>query len=441
MQSRPSLIKATTPRLNRWIPFTPHPKQAAFLLLGSSREVLFGGAAGGGKTAAILMAAAQYADVPGYSAILFRRTFPQLSGKGGLIPLSHEWWGNTAARWSQQRHTWTFPSGAVIAFGHLQYDTTQHNYQGHEFQFIGFDELTHFTEGSYLYLQSRLRRRAGTDVPLRVRATANPGGAGHMWVKARFIDNPDPPRRILLRSYLEDNPSLDQEDYDRTLAGLGAVTHARLRRGDWDIVEEGPLWGPDHFPAYDMHPRELLEEHKRNAVLLSLWDCKGKLHTSRKVRAGESYVSGLMFLDPGDGNLYLLDEEHGAWGLDDTVSAFYRLAARWPSHAHHYAEDKALGPELIKRARAGDKALGRKAIPVMSHNPQGSKEVRYERIQPYVWAKRIWVPNKYHCPWVEECVAEWARAPAAPNDRTDTLVMAVEKRLIEDFDGDGSAWL
>ena len=73
MRSRPELAKLLTPRLNKYIPVTPHPKQAAFLLL-PHLEALFGGAAGGGKSVALLMAALQYADVPGYHAVIIPRT-------------------------------------------------------------------------------------------------------------------------------------------------------------------------------------------------------------------------------------------------------------------------------------------------------------------------------------------------------------------------------
>ena len=79
-----------TPRLTKYIPYDPTPKQRAFLLM-NNKEILYGGAAGGGKSVAQLMAALQYVDIPNYSAILFRRTYADLSLPGALIDMSKQW--------------------------------------------------------------------------------------------------------------------------------------------------------------------------------------------------------------------------------------------------------------------------------------------------------------------------------------------------------------
>jgi hypothetical protein len=85
-----NLRTALTPRTNKYIPHTPTPKQSAFLLL-PGREAFFGGAAGGGKSDALLTAALQYVDVPGYSAILFRRTYADLALPGALMDRAEQW--------------------------------------------------------------------------------------------------------------------------------------------------------------------------------------------------------------------------------------------------------------------------------------------------------------------------------------------------------------
>jgi len=163
-EHRELLTAACTPRSNRYIPHEPTPKQAAFLLM-PQREVIYGGAAGGGKTDALLMAALQYADVPGYSALLLRRTFKQLNLAKSLIPRSHEWLARTDAKWHAADMRWSFPSGAVLDFGHCQHEHDKHNYQGGEYHFIGFDELTGFSLGQFSFLTSRLRRLAGRAPP------------------------------------------------------------------------------------------------------------------------------------------------------------------------------------------------------------------------------------------------------------------------------------
>lgn len=95
------------------------------------------------------------------------------------------------ARYNSSTHCWTFPSGAKIYFGSLNHAQDKYNYQGQAYDFIGFDELTHFTWEEYSYLLSR-NRPNGPDTRVYTRATANPGGIGHGWVKARFV-SPAPP--------------------------------------------------------------------------------------------------------------------------------------------------------------------------------------------------------------------------------------------------------
>ena len=175
----------------RYSPHFPTERQREFLRL-EDKEVLYGGAAGGGKTDALLMAALQYADRPGYKAILFRRTFQDLKLPEALIPRSKEWLTGQA-RWNENDHQWTFEregvpasQAAVLVFGYLATENDKYRYQGAAFDFIGFDELTQFTESQYRYLFSRLRRAADSDIPPRMRAASNPGGVGHDWVRDRF---------------------------------------------------------------------------------------------------------------------------------------------------------------------------------------------------------------------------------------------------------------
>lgn len=222
----------------RWCPHSPHPKQAQFLAL-PDLEALYGGAAGGGKSDALLMAALQYADVPGYAALLLRRTYADLALPGAIMARSHEWLAGTEAHWDGQNHRWTFPSGATLSFGYLDTERDKFRYQGAELQFIGFDELTQFPKSWYVYLLSRLRRLKGAAVPLRARGATNPGGIGHRWVKERFVDEATA-LGPFVPALLDDNPSLDQEEYEQALARLDPTTRAQLRHGVW-VQDSGGL--------------------------------------------------------------------------------------------------------------------------------------------------------------------------------------------------------
>lgn len=236
----PAFQAATTPKMTPFIPHKPTAKQQAFLLL-NCLEALWGGAAGGGKTDALLMAALQWVDVPGYNALLLRRTFADLALPGAIMDRSHDWLRGTAAEWNDREKTWTFPSGARLTFGYLQGDHDKYRYQGTELSFCGFDELTQFQEEQYTYLFSRLRRPEGSDVPLRMRSASNPGGVGHGWVYERFmpdltaeaIEHRRKTGRIFIPARLEDNPYIDQAAYRRGLAELDDITRRQLEEGLW----------------------------------------------------------------------------------------------------------------------------------------------------------------------------------------------------------------
>ena len=200
----------------------------------------------------MLHSAAEYVDVPGYSALLLRRTFKELSKSGALMDRSHKWWDNTDAHWDSETHSWDFPSGATVEFGYLERDSDLPQYQSAEYQFIGFDELTQFPEEVYLFMFSRIRRLEDSNVPLRMRTATNPGGIGHSWVKKRFNLPFGPehnPERAFIFSRVEDNPHLDLETYEKSFDQLGAVTYAQLRQGDWDAQVRGGRFDANWFHA------------------------------------------------------------------------------------------------------------------------------------------------------------------------------------------------
>jgi hypothetical protein len=218
-----------------------HPRQCAFLLL-DELEAFYGGAAGGGKSAALLAAALEYVDVPGYAALLLRRTFPQLTQPDMLIPLAEEWLSDTDARSRDSGKHWTFPSGAVLQFGHVKDEQAKYNYQGGGYHFIGFDELPQFTESQYRYISfSRARRRkaiADLGIPLRIRGTGNPGGIGHAWVKQRLVESANrEPGAVFIPAKVWDNPGLDVDEYASTLSHLDPVLVQQLLHGDWGAFE------------------------------------------------------------------------------------------------------------------------------------------------------------------------------------------------------------
>jgi hypothetical protein len=130
---------------------------------------------------------------------------------------------------------------------------------GCSYQHVGFEELTRFEEIDYLSIRRILRTSVGAlppapngtrlqDVPVRIRATSNPGGRGHEWVKRRFVDPATRPDGVVyLPSLLTDNPYLDQAVYSATLEGLAIALRARLLEGNWDMPDDGELFRQSWF--------------------------------------------------------------------------------------------------------------------------------------------------------------------------------------------------
>ncbi len=237
--------------------WTPQPKQLMFQQR-PEYEALYGGAAGGGKSDALLTEALRQVHIPHYRGIILRKTYPQLSE---LIDRSRDIYKAAfpKARYYATEHFWQFPSGAKIYFGSMQHTKDRVNYQGKRYDFVAFDELTHFTWEEYSYMFSR-NRPSGAGTRVYIRATTNPGGVGHGWVKDRFITAAPPMtpitetvsvidpngntikmerKRIFVPSTVFDNSELikNNPDYLANLAMLPEAERNALLYGSWDSFD------------------------------------------------------------------------------------------------------------------------------------------------------------------------------------------------------------
>lgn len=289
------------PKPSPYCPESPSITQKVFLRT-NALEALFGGAAGGGKSSALLMSAMQFIDIPNYSAILFRRTYADLSLPGALMDRFKDWIGGIEEiHWNANSYVATFPSGARISFGYLNNTNDYLRYKGSEFQFIGMDEVTEIRENDYRYLFSRLRRPASgalSQVPLRMRAASNPAPN---WVRQRFIVEGKETGRIFVPSLLTDNPGIDADSYRQALQALDPVERNRLEKGDWWSTTLGTLFDRNDFVIIDQHEIPIVTSAAR---AVRFWDLAATEPHSGNLDPDWT-VGTLMLFDQGVG--YVLD--------------------------------------------------------------------------------------------------------------------------------------
>lgn len=245
------------------ISFDLHPKQSlAFTSIAT--EILYGGAAGSAKSHLFrVVAIAWCVAIPGLQVYLFRRIREDLiknhmEGPTGFRAMLAEWLGSECSIVDDEIR---FFNGSRIYLCHCKDEKDRFKYQGSEIHVLIIDELTHFTEVIYRFLRSRLRMPKTMEIPDKYKGLfpraisgSNPGGIGHQWVKATWIDPKPameiwetPPkeggfRRQFIPASLLDNPSLDQDQYAANLSGLGNEELVKaMLEGDWDVVAGAAL--------------------------------------------------------------------------------------------------------------------------------------------------------------------------------------------------------
>lgn len=234
------------------VDYVPTKRQALFHA-SQADEVLYGGAAGGGKSKASVMDAfIRCMKYPGTRAYMFRRSFREL--RDTLITEAQASIPKELGRYVESRKEFVLVNGSVIKFCHCQEDKDRFSYAGAEIHWLYIDELTHFSQVVYDFLKTRLRANLALGIKPVVRCTSNPGGIGHSWVKARFVDAGEPGTIITERLYSEelkeyqvktrqyiparatDNPHISI-DYIFELEQKPANLRDALLLGKWDAFE------------------------------------------------------------------------------------------------------------------------------------------------------------------------------------------------------------
>lgn len=250
----------------REVIFKPNDGPQTAFLSANEQEVLYGGAAGGGKSYAMLADPVRYLNNEYAKMLLVRKSTEELRE---LVSVSKVLYPKAipGIKFLERDKTWVAPSGATLWMSYLDADDDVTRYQGQAYNWIGFDELTQWaTPFAWNYMRSRLRTTKASGLKLYQRATTNPGGAGHGWVKKAFIDPAKPGKpfwaidpetgetltwpanharageplfqRRFIPATLYDNPYLAEDGmYEANLMSLPEHQRKQLLEGNWDVAE------------------------------------------------------------------------------------------------------------------------------------------------------------------------------------------------------------
>lgn len=340
-QLRPAPVQALTSLLPQVGKPQPGPQQ---LFDQTDADIaILGGAAGGGKTWALLREPVRHAHNAKFGAVIFRRTYPQITNEGGMWDESELMYGHLGAVPRESSVQWEFPSGASVKFAHMQHEKDKESWKGAQIPLIGFDQLEDFTESQFFYMLSRNRSTSG--VRPYIRATCNPDADSWLadflawWIdpetgypiaeragKVRWFvrvegviiwgDSPEellrehpgqkPKSVTFIPAKLEDNQVLEEIDpgYRANLMALPFVERERLLGGNWKIRPmAGLVFNRAHFEIVDAVPADL--------VVVRYWDKAG---TDESENPGAAFSAGVkMGYSRSTKMYYVLDVIRGQW--------------------------------------------------------------------------------------------------------------------------------
>jgi predicted phage terminase large subunit-like protein len=424
--------------------------QRAFLSTRADIAV-FGGAAGGGKSVALLLDACRYAvftPKAGYNAVIFRRTSPQITQAGGLWDESGKFYSYLGGSPKQTRLEWVWPHHETkIRFAHMQYDSDRFNWQGSQIAFLGFDELTHFSEEQFFYMLSRNRSMCG--IKPRVRATTNPDADS--WVK-RFLGpwvdetwpeedraesgelryfvrdggqitwlprgqrHTDAKSVTFIHSSIYDNKIFlkSNPEYLLNLKALPLVERQRLLYGDWTIRPSGNKFKRHWFEIIDAAPADMER-------VVRAWDKAG---TEPKPGKDPDYTVGCK-VGRKNGFYYVLDVVRDRMTPGKVDELVVQTAALDGRHVAIYEEQEpgSSGVAQIERSRrllAGYEYHGIKST--------GSKEIRANPVSSQAEGGNIKLVRGH---WNEPFLNELTAFPmvGVHDDMVDSLSLAMEQLM------------
>lgn len=377
MKTVPATVKAPDIDVKKAqdVIFEPNPGPQTDFLAATEQEVLYGGAAGGGKSFAMIADPVRYFNNPDATMLLVRKSTEELRE---LISVSKNLYPRAVPgiKFSERDKTWRSPNGASLWMSYLDNEDDLSRYQGQAYNWIGFDELTQWRSPlPWDFMRSRLRVASGTGLTVQQRATTNPGGPGHAWVKKAFVDPApantsfwaiDPEtgdeliwpskstfavdndlvgkpmlRRRFVPATLHDNPYLAEDGmYEANLLSLTPHLRRQLLEGDWDIAEGAA------FPEFN-----------RKVHVVEPYDIPDNWTKFRACDYGYSSFTGVVWfaVDPADDKLVVYRELYVSRVLAEDLADII-LEAESGERMRHGVLDSSLwhkrgdtGPSIAER--------------------------------------------------------------------------------------------
>lgn len=439
----------------------PQPGPQAAFFRSSADIVLYGGAAGGGKSWALLANALLYSNIERFSATIFRRTLAEIKATGGLIDQAKSLFFPYGAKFTQNPLRFTFPSGAVVEFRHLDGPDSQKSIQGAEICYIGIDEAGQTSEADFWYAVGRNRSTCGAKAHIRLSCNPDPDCFLRKLVDWWIEKDPDSPnyglaipeRSGIVRYFTKDPTSKDlvwfseaeydagcetygkhmlksftfipaktcdnpillklNPDYEANLALQDESVRRQLQEGNWLVRSvKNSIIDPDQFVVHADN-REI--PHRFDRMLRS-WDFAA-------TEGGGDWTVGQLWGLRGP-NLWLLGQVRGQWGtkhrneqIRNTIQADFSV---WNGLVEQWGETQpaAAGPQFTLALND----LCRAACGVdMKWLPTGGRDkiVRSEMFRAALAEGRCHVGTHS---WFKEYAARMKGFPASsvPDDEVDT---------------------
>ncbi len=391
---------------------TPQPGPQTAFMCSSADIVIYGGAAGGGKTFALLLEGLRHKDIAGFSGVVFRKNYTQITNSGGLWEAANKIYGQVQGarpKKTPKLHWFFSPSGARIHFAHLERDEDLQGWQGSEICYLAFDELTHFSRHQFLYMLSRNRSTCG--IRPYVRATCNPdsdswvadfiswwinqdtgypiyersgvvrymcvlndtiywGSNPHELAKEHGVNVEECKSVTFIASKLTDNKVLMAKDpsYMANLKALAEIDKERLLYGNWKIrPAAGMYFKTENFTFVDAVPKNIVAYARS-------WDLAATEPTP--LNPDPDATAGVLMGLLDDGRVIVLDVKRKQIKANDARNLLRNMAAIDQGKYKFVQITIPQDPGQAGKAQAQSLVSMLAGYSVEIVSPTGSKEVR-----------------------------------------------------------------